>query len=48
MFPFITRSFSDTTSFSIFFPGDQNRKIEFGKDEKKVSVFNFQIDIYLA
>ena len=47
-FPFITRSFSDITSFSIFFPDDQNKKIEFGKDEKKVSVFNFQIYIYLA
>ena len=25
-FPFITRSFSDITSFSIFFPDDQNKK----------------------
>ena len=47
-FPFIKRSFSDLTSFSIFFQDNKNKKIEFGKDEKKVSIFNFQTDIYLA
>ena len=47
-FPFITRTFNDLTSFSIFFQDDQNKKIEFYTDEKKVSIFNFQIDIYLA
>ena len=47
-FPFITRSFSNLTSFSIFFQDDQNKRIEFGKDEEKKSIFNFQIDIYLA
>ena len=47
-FPFLTRSFSDLTSFSIFFQDDQNKKIKFAEDEKKVSIFNFQIDIYLA
>ena len=47
-FPFITRSFSDLTSFSIFFQDDQNKKIEFSKDEKKLSIFNFEIDIYLV
>ena len=46
-FSFITRSFSDLTSSSIFFQDDQNKKTEFGKDKKKVSIFNFQIDIYL-
>ena len=34
-FPFITRSLSDLTSFSIFFKDDQNKKIEFEKGEKK-------------
>ena len=47
-FPFITRSFSDLTSFSIFFQDDQNKKIKFEKGEKKISIFNFQIDIYLT
>ena len=47
-FPFLTRSFSDLTSFSIFFQDDQNKKIKFAEDEKKVSFFNFQIDIYLT
>ena len=47
-FPFITRSFSDLTSISILFQDDQNKKIKFEKREKKVSIFNFQIDIYLT
>ena len=47
-FLFITRSFSDLTSFNIFFQDDQNKKIEFDKNKKKVSIFNFQIDIYLT
>ena len=47
-FPFIIRSFRDLTSLSIFFQDDQNKKIEFQKGEKKISIFNFQIDIYLT
>ena len=47
-FPFITRSFSDLTSFSIFFQDNQNEKIRFEIGEKKISIFNFQIDIYLT
>ena len=47
-FPFITRTFNDLTSFSIFFQDEQNKAIEFDTNEKKVSIFNFQIDIYLA
>ena len=47
-FPFATRSFSDLTSFSIFLQDDQNQKIEFKSGEKKISIFNFQIDIYLT
>ena len=34
-FPFITRSFSDLTSFSIFLQDDSNKKIEFKSGEKK-------------
>ena len=46
-FPFITRSFSDLTSFSIFLQDDSNKKIEFKLGEKKISIFNFQIDVFL-
>ena len=34
-FPFITRSFSNLTSFSIFLQDDGNKKIEFKSGEKK-------------
>ena len=34
-FPFITRSFSGLTSFSIFLQDDSNKKIEFKSREKK-------------
>ena len=34
-FPFVTRTFSDITSFTILLLDDQNKKIEFKKGEKK-------------
>ena len=34
-FPFITRYFSNLTSFSFFLQGDSNKKIEFNSGEKK-------------
>ena len=46
-FPFITRSLTDLTSFDIFLQDDQKKKIEFKKVEKKISILNFQIDVYL-
>ena len=46
-FPFITRSFSNLTSFSIFLQDDSNKKIEFKSGEKKIIIFNFQIDVFL-
>ena len=46
--PFITRSFNDLTNFSIFLQDDSNNKIEFESDEQKISIFNFQIDIFLV
>ena len=46
-FPFITRSFNDLTNFSVFLQGDSNKKIEFKSGEKKISIFNFQIDVFL-
>ena len=46
-FPFITRSFSDLTSFSIFLQDDSKKKIKFKSRGKKIRFFNFQIDIIL-
>ena len=47
-FPFITRSFNNLTNFSVFLQDDSNNKIEFESDEQKISIFNFQIDIFLV
>ena len=41
-FPFITRSFSDLTSFSIFIQDDINKKIKFKSGEKKISILTFK------
>ena len=46
-FPFIIRSFRDLTSFSVFIQDDTNKKIEFKTNERKTSIFNFQIDIFI-
>ena len=40
-FPFVTRSFSDLISFTIFLQDDENKKIDFVSGEKKISIFNF-------
>ena len=47
-FPFITRSSIDLTSFSIYLQDDSNKIIEFKSGERKISIFNFQIDIFLV
>ena len=47
-FPFITKSFNDLTSFSIYLQDSSNEKINFESNEKKVSIFNFQIEIFLS
>ena len=46
-FPFIKKSFNDLTSLIFSFKMIQIKKIEFESNEKKVSIFNFQIDIFL-
>ena len=46
-FPFVTRSFNDLTGFSIYLQDDQNKKIEFNTEEKKISILNFQIEMFL-
>ena len=47
-FPFVTRTLSDLTSFTINLQDDQNKKIEFKSGEKKTCILNFQIDVYLT
>ena len=47
-FPFVTRTLSDLTSFTIQLQDDQNKKIQFESGEQKTCIFNFQIDIYLT
>ena len=46
-FPFITRSLNDLTSFSMYLQDNKNKEIEFNSGEKKVSILNFQVDVYL-
>ena len=47
-FPFVTKTFSDLTSFTILLLDYTNNKIEFKRGEKKVSILNYQIDVYLT
>ena len=47
-FPFVIRTFSDLTSFPIVLQDDLNKETEFKTGEKKVSILNFQIDVYLT
>ena len=46
-FPFVTRSLNNLLSFSIYLQHDKNKEIEFYSSEKKISVLNFQIDVFL-
>ena len=46
-FPFVTRSLNYVPSFSIYLQDDKNKEIEINSGEQKVSIFNFQVDIYL-
>ena len=47
-FPFVTKTFSDLTSFTKTLQDDRNKKIEFESGERKISILNFQIDVYLT
>ena len=46
-FRFVTRSINDLTSFSIYFQDDKNKEIEFNSGENKISILNFQVEVYL-
>ena len=40
-FPFVTRS------LSIYLQDDKNKEIEFSSGERKISILNFQVDVYV-
>ena len=46
-FPFVTKSLNDLLSFSIYLQDDKNKEIEFNLGEKKISILNFQNDVFL-
>ena len=46
-FPFVTRSLNDLLSFSICLQDDKNKETEFSLGEQKISILNFQIDVFL-
>ena len=46
-FPFVTKSLNDLLSFSIYLIDDDNKELTFTSGEKKISILNFQIDVFL-
>ena len=46
-FPFVTKSLNNLLSFSIYLQENKNKEIEFNSREKKISILNFQIDVFL-
>ena len=46
-FPFVTKSLNNLLSFSIHLQENKNKEIEFNSGEKKISILNFQIDVFL-
>ena len=46
-FPFTTKTLNDLFSFSIYLLDDNNNGITFPDGEKKISILNFKIDVFL-
>ena len=46
-FPFLTKSLNDLLSFSIYLQDHKNKEIEFNSGERKISILNCQIDVFL-
>ena len=46
-FPFSTKTLNDLLSFSIYLLYDNNQEITFEDDEKKVSILNFKIYVFV-
>ena len=45
-FPFATKSLNDLVSFSIYLIDDNNKELNFTSGETKISILNFQIDVF--
>ena len=46
-FPFSTKTLNDLSSFSIYLLDDYNKEITFEDNEKKISILNFKIDVFV-
>ena len=46
-FPFSTKTLNDLLSFSIYLLYDNSQEITFEDDEKKVSILNFKIYVFV-
>lgn len=41
------KSINDLLSFSIYLQDDENKEIEFNSRERKLSILNFQVEVFL-
>ena len=46
-FPFTTKTLNDLLSFSIYLLDDNNNGLAFPDGEKKISIINFRIHVFL-
>ena len=46
-FPFTTKTLNDLLNFSTYFLDNNNNGITFPDGEKKISILNFKIDVFL-
>ena len=46
-FPFVTKSLNDLVSFRIYLIDDNNKELTFKTGGKKISILNFQNDVFL-
>ena len=46
-FHFLAKSLNDLMSFSIYLIDDNNKKTAFTAGENKISILNFQINVFL-
>ena len=46
-FPFSTKTLKDFLSFSIYLLDDNNKETTFEDIEKKISILNFKIDVFV-
>ena len=46
-FPFSTKTLNSLLNFSIYLLDDNNKEITFEDNEKKISILNFEIDVFI-